>query len=63
MNAESEGHAVSDEEKAKLEAILNIAEDVVKLTKALVDDAKAKLDIVRRELPPEVEFVGDGLTY
>jgi len=46
-----------------LEEQLELAQDNVYAATADVADAKAKLNIVRRELPLEVEFDGPGLTY
>ncbi|MBI2062188.1 MAG: hypothetical protein HYT64_00620 [Candidatus Yanofskybacteria bacterium] len=46
-----------------LDEQLEIAQDDVCVAAKSVDDAKTKLDIVRREVPLEIEFTGPGLTY
>ncbi len=49
--------------KNELLGAIETAQDTVYASTALVDEAETKLDIVQREVPLEVEFVGPGLTY
>ena len=55
--------AMLKEMRAELDEAIKIAQNNVYAASADVDNAKEKLNIVRDELPLEVEFFGPGLTY